>query len=115
MNERDKGRLIDIINFAQQAIDFVSLTSEAEFFDDRLTQRACERCVEVVGEAASQISQELVISRPDFPWKEVRGMRVILAHKYGGVDLGIIYSTVKEKLPELVAQVREILKDQENP
>lgn len=115
MNEKDRGLLIDVINFAQEAIDFMGPASLTEFLDNVLIQRACERCVELVGEAAGNLSESLVDETPDFPWKEAKGMRIILAHRYGSVDTEIIFATVKERLPDLVARVKRLLKENTTP
>lgn len=111
MNEKDIGLLVDIVNFAQEAIDFLGTASLTDFLDNILIQRACERSVELVGEAAGNLSDSLVSQTPDFPWKEAKGMRIILAHRYGSVDTGIIYTTVTERFPDLVERVKRLLEE----
>jgi uncharacterized protein with HEPN domain len=115
MNEKDKGRLIDIINFAQEALEILGATTELEFFDNRLLQRACERCLGVIGEAARHISIELSGSTPDFPWDVTKGMAVVVAHDSSRNGLGILYRTVTEKLPLLIQAAKKTIEDQENP
>lgn len=115
MNEKDRGLLVDIVNFAQEAIDFLGSISLSDFLDNVLVQRACERSVELVGEAAGNLSESLVDRTPDLPWKEARGMRIILAHRYGSVDTGIIYATVRDRLPDLVERVKRLLEENESP
>jgi len=58
--------------------------------------------IEIVGEAATRISEEFRASRPDIPWATIRGMRNRLIHAYADVNVGLVWSTVISDLPELV-------------
>jgi uncharacterized protein with HEPN domain len=55
----------------------------------------------VIGEASSHLPDEVLQRYKDIPWRLMKGIRNILAHEYFGVDLEIIWKTVKEDLPAI--------------
>ncbi len=80
-----------------------------EFAEDDKTVDAVIRNLEILGEAAKHIPKRLKEKHPDVDWKAMAGMRNILAHEYFGVRMGIIWKTIKERLPELKQKIEEIL------
>jgi uncharacterized protein with HEPN domain/transposase len=85
---------------------------ETEYAKSAYKQRgatsALVRAVEVVGEAASRVSPDGRAKLPQVPWSAVAGMRNRLVHAYFEVDRDILWATVKEALPRLIVQLREI-------
>ena len=75
------------------------------FEADPILRRAVERSVETIGEALSKVRPELEPRAPDLPWREVVGMRNILAHVYWAVDPDIVWEAATVHLPALAAQV----------
>ena len=81
---------------------------------DDMVQAAVIRCVEVVGEAARQVSEATRRRAPDIPWAQIVGMRNIIAHDYGAVDLERVYSVVTKDLPELLEHIHILICSLEN-
>lgn len=69
------------------------------------------RALEIIGEATRNLSKELRTKQRKVPWKDIAGMRDKLIHLYFGVKLDLVWQTVSNKLPELKAQIHEILKE----
>jgi len=65
----------------------------------------------IIGEAVKYIPKELRRKHKDVNWSDVVGMRNIITHEYFGVDLAIIWKTIKEKLPILKNKIKEMLKE----
>lgn len=65
--------------------------------------------VQVIGEAARQVSAECSASHPDIPWSDIIGMRHKVVHDYLGVDEDIVWQVVTEDLPKLVAALEPIV------
>jgi len=63
-----------------------------------------------IGEAASKISGELRSKYPQVSWKEICGLRAILAHQYFSVDLDVIWHAVSTDLVPLRSQIEDILR-----
>jgi len=68
------------------------------------------RNLEIIGEAARSISSSFKKEHIDVDWRGMAGMRDRLIHHYFGVNLDIVWSVVKEKLPELQTQTGRIVK-----
>lgn len=67
------------------------------------------RCVEIIGEAASKISDATRISAPDIPWSAIVGMRNRLVHAYFEVDADVVWNTVTVELPGLRDRLKTLL------
>ena len=65
--------------------------------------------LQVIGEAANNLSAGLVATHPEVPWQGIADMRHVLVHQYFGVDLATVWRTVTDDLPPLEAAVRAIL------
>lgn len=107
--ERDLVKCEDMRIHAERARRFLGSRSLAEFQADELVQAAVLRCVEVVGEAARQVSDATRRRAPEIPWLLVIGMRNVLAHDYGAVNLDRIYHIVTDHLPELLDHLVKLI------
>ena len=65
--------------------------------------------IEILGEAATQISEDFCISRPDIPWAMIRGMRNLPIHAYSDVNVALVWSTVVSDLPKLERALNVLL------
>jgi uncharacterized protein with HEPN domain len=81
-----------------------------QFRQDQKTLDAVVRNLEVIGEAASHLGDEVTSLRPAVPWNDVRAIRHVLVHEYFGVDVGIVWETVVRDLPVLRRELEELLK-----
>ena len=80
------------------------------FSKNELIQDAVIRNFEIIGEASKNISNELKKTYPDIPWKEVAGMRDKLIHHYMGVDIDVVWATIKQDIPQLEKALKTITK-----
>ena len=113
MTERDyRDYLIDAFEASRKAIDFCGGMSFEEFAQDDRTSFAVIRALEIFGEATKKVPSDFKDAHPDLPWREMAGMRDKLIHQYFGVDLEIVWATVRERLPEVVDRLREILPEE---
>ncbi|HUU60064.1 MAG TPA: HepT-like ribonuclease domain-containing protein [Phycisphaerae bacterium] len=77
---------------------------------DRMRQLALVRLVEIVGEAATRLSPEGRARYPSIPWREASNMRNRLIHGYDTVDLDVLWDTIVDDLPPLIAELEKLLK-----
>jgi len=67
------------------------------------------RLVEIVGEAAAGVSPDGQAEYPSIPWRQIIGMRNRLVHGYESVDLDVLWDTIEDDLPPLIAELERIL------
>jgi len=109
--QRDKTYLLDILEAAKLAIDYVGNRSIDEFLGDTQCQDAVIRRLEIIGEAAKRISDETKCTHPEVPWFEMVGMRNVVIHEYDDIDMVVIWDTIKKDIPSLVAAIRPIVSE----
>ena len=85
-----------------------SLTYQ-EFMEDIKTQDAVVRNLEIIGEAAKNLSTNLRKSQADVPWKDLMGMRDKMIHHYFGINYEIVWQIAKEELAGLLPHLEEIV------
>ena len=92
--------------------EYVQAGKEA-FFEDRKTQDAVIRNLEVIGQAVKDLGTDsLTSSHPETPWPQIAATRNFLAHQYLGVDLMLIWNIVEQHLPPMEQQIIEIAKNE---
>jgi uncharacterized protein with HEPN domain len=104
----DRERLLDIIE-AIERIERHVRGGRAAIADQELVQVWVIHNLEIVGEAARGVSEDLRRRRPDVPWRAVVAMRNVLAHGYFGIDVERVWATVEKDLPKLKEQIRSIV------
>jgi len=92
--------------------DLIARGGRALFDQDFAIQNAVVRELEVIGEAAAQISDDFWAKYQELPKKEMIGMRNRLIHGYAEVDLGRIWDTATSDIPKLKQQIEKILADE---
>jgi len=107
--------LDDMLEHALQGLAFVQDMPWETYSSDIKTQYATARAIEIIGEAARHIPQQLQQEFPAIPWRRIIGMRNILAHNYDGADPRIIYDTARLFLPELITNLRAITQNLDAP
>ena len=111
IDERIAVSLDNMRRAAADAVGSVADMSEGDFVADRTTQLACAMCLVIIGESASRIerrSPDFLTAHPDWPWNKIRGLRNLIVHDYDQLQLPIIWLTIKESLPALVALIDEL-------
>jgi uncharacterized protein with HEPN domain len=96
----DDKRLNDIRRMCAVAADLVG-RGRAAIEADPVLWLAMERAIEVAGEAATNLSDEIRSERPDVAWRELLATRVVLAHAYHRVDPDLLWDIAARDLPDV--------------
>lgn len=113
MRERakDKGRLQDIIEHANNVTMLIEGYSFEALVADKRTYYSVMKNIEIVGEAAFMISKSFKDAHPETPWKVVQGMRHVLVHDYANIDIKELYNTAVNDMIPLCQQVNKYLSE----
>ena len=103
-------RVEDMLEAIERIEESVHGTDVDAFLKDRRTSDAIIRNLEIMGEAARNVPEDVASRHPEVPWKKAREMRNVLAHAYFGVDLPTVWKTIQDDLPPLKARLREALR-----
>lgn len=104
----DESYLLDMLVAARDAMTYAENLSYDDFKQNREKQRAIFNAVQEVGEAASRISPEYRNVHLSIAWPDIVGMRNRLVHAYFDIDLRVVWDTVRNDLPALVAQLESL-------
>lgn len=99
----------DILEAIQSIERYVENLTFDDFVKDRKTIDAIVRNFEIIGEAVKHIPKTLKLKYPAIPWKKMAGMRDRIIHEYFGVDIEILWKTIKEDLPKVKPEIEKIL------
>ena len=106
---RDDALLLDMLLSARHAVGSAAPLTFSKFENDDLHQLAILKSVEIIGEAASRISEETKAKHPDIPWTEIIGMRNRFVHAGFAIQFDVLWQTVQEDLPPLIAQLEALV------
>lgn len=101
----DRARLSHLIEAAEKAIEFVNARTRQDLDDDEQLRLALTKLVEIVGEAAKQVTESTRAAAPVVPWSAAARMRDRLVHHYFDINLDVLWSTVTVDLPALLEVV----------
>ncbi len=108
---RDKASLLDIVNAAKRVLKFAEGLDKSTLATNDEKQSAILYQVIVIGEATKRLSSEFRTQHPEIPWKDIAGMRDILAHQYDRLNINTLWDVIKNDIPELLALVQPIISD----
>ena len=108
MNDRDQLYVVHIAEAIERIRRFTA-AGRAEFMADDMIQSAVVRQIEIIGEAARNLSSELKSDEHAVPWRKIIGTRDRLIHGYSEVNLDAVWAIVERDLTELDREGKRIL------
>ena len=104
-----------MLDAAREAVAFAQGRARGDLDNDRQLVLALVKCVEIVGEAATQVTEPTRQRLPEIPWEQIVGMRNRLVHAYFDISLDIVWNTVRGDLPELIALLEPAIPSERGP
>ena len=96
---------------SKSCLQFAEGLEKSALANNEEKQSAILYQVIVMGEATKRLSLEFRAQHPEIPWKDITGMRDILAHQYDRVNLNTLWDLIQSDIPELLALLEPLLSD----
>lgn len=100
--------IADMIEFARKVLLYTEGKSQADFLSDGLTYDATLRNLELIGEAATRIPEDIKVDHSEVPWRKIIATRNRLIHAYLGIDDDIVWSIIQDDIPGLLEQLEAL-------
>lgn len=104
----DRERLGDMLDAARCACRYAEPVTLAEFMEGGMRPHAVLKTLGIIGEAAFHVSPPVKANHPEVPWTEIEGMRLRLRRRTFDLDLDVVWTTVREELPPLIARLERL-------
>ncbi len=105
----DIVRVRHMLDAAQKALEFSADAGRDALDDDEKLALSLVRLLEVIGEAANNVSDDFQEKFPEIPWRQIGATRNRLIHGYFDVDLDVVWEIISQDLPKLVPQLQKIV------
>lgn len=103
--------LEDILESCGKILRFTAQISFDEFVEDEKTYDAVVRNLEIIGEAAKNVPEDIRVRYPGIEWRKIAGLRDVIAHEYFGIDNDILWDIIQNKINALQEEVRRIMEN----
>ena len=104
----DRERLLDIVEAATRVAAIVAMGRD-RYENDSVVQDALIRRLEIIGEAATKVGEELKVRHPTLPWRRAAATRNRIVHGYFDVDLDLLWEIAVRDVPALADELRGII------
>ena len=102
----------NILKHIDKIIEFTNNIDYEEFISDNMIQDACFLNLMQIGETTIKIDDSYMKKYVDIKWKEMKGLRNRIVHDYDGVNINIIWDTIKNDLPILKDQLERVINNE---
>lgn len=109
MPKSDVALLRDMLDAATEIRTLTGRRRRKDLDGNRMLSLSLVRLLEIVGEAAANVSDGFRSEHPEIPWGAIIGMRNRLVHAYSSVSLDVVWSTIREDVPPLIVALESIL------
>ena len=110
--DRDVCHVADMVGSARLLQAYLEGSTREDFMRNVQLQDSVVRRLEIIGEAAGRVSATCREQYPTVPWGRMIAMRNRMIHVYDAVDLDIVWATVRERIPELLALIEPLVPTQ---
>ena len=108
MTGDDRIRLQHMYDAAKKVTQAIQGRTRRDLDDDQIWMLGLVKCIEIIGEAAANVSLEIRNRHPQIPWKQIVAMRHRLVHVYFDLNLDVLWKAIIEDLPPLMAELEKI-------
>jgi uncharacterized protein with HEPN domain len=109
IKREDEVRLRHMLDAALEIQQYIQSSTREDLNHDRKLVHSLVRLLEIIGEAANQLSDEFRENTAEIPWPVIIGMRNRLIHAYFSINLDVVWSTSTEDIPLLITGLKGLL------
>lgn len=114
MSKDDLYYIRNMLDFARKITALLQNITRAIYDEDEPLRVTFTHWLQVIGEAARQVSPSFQETHPAIPWKPMIGMRNRIVHDYLGIDDNTVWETVTLRIPELIAELEKLIPPEES-
>ncbi|MHB9052382.1 MAG: HepT-like ribonuclease domain-containing protein [Thermoleophilia bacterium] len=103
----DDMRLRHMLDYSHEALELVKNRRRSDLDNDRVLELALVRLLEIIGEAASRVSEEGRERNPEIPWPQIISLRNRLIHGYDSIDMDVLWEILQGDLPALISKLEK--------
>jgi len=92
--------IIDYCNQIEETQRFFGRSLDT-FRSSGIYRNAVSLCILQIGELSGQLTEEFKNAHSGVPWRNIKGLRNIMAHRYGNIDFLIVWETITDDIPQL--------------
>ena len=104
--------LLDVQSSLVKILEYTSGIGFEIYESDSKTKDAVERNFQIVGEAVSRIPDDFKKLHVHIEWRIIKDFRNYIIHEYFGIDNQIVWNIIQNRLPDLLAQISALLREQ---
>lgn len=104
----DEARLLHILDCIEEISIATNGLSQDEFEENHIVRIAVVKWLEIIGEAANHLSNEMKNSNSHIEWRYIIGLRNIVVHEYFGINFSTIWHIVKEQIQPLKESIKKL-------
>ena len=108
-SDMDVARLWDMLTYAREIHERIAGLTLDGYMAESDRRMATERRLEVIGEAARNVSREFQEAHPEIPWRQIIGLRNVLAHEYGDIKHERIFRIATNQIPALISALEPLI------
>ncbi len=108
----DRGFILDMMIACERMLEYTEQLSYEDFSKNQMAIDAVVRNLEILGEAAKNVSNELKSKYPEVEWREIVRTRDKIIHSYFGVDISIIWDILANDIPVLKNKLQNLVKSE---
>ena len=105
----DRQRLLHMLESISEIEKYIEGKSFDVFIENSMLRFASVKQIEIIGEAANHISEEVKNRFTDIQWRQITGLRHVIVHEYFGVDNRLVWQIIIEDIPVLKSKIKEVL------
>ena len=114
MENRSRVAIVKMINYADEVVSFTKDVSYDEFSNNRLVIAACVFNLSQIGELVKLVDKKLIDKYKNIKWVAIKNLRHRIVHDYEGIQIDLIWQIIKENIPTLILDLKEIIEPKKN-